>query len=106
MIRDVILHIHGELPMLADLDDLPGPADTTIRCTNIRTVDGKRPSFVENQRSTFVFSLAHIRHIEAPSLERATAADEEEEALEHLEALPPDVGEEPDEDLLERIRRA
>ena len=34
MIRDVVLHLMSEQPLLADLDALPGPSDNLIICTN------------------------------------------------------------------------
>ena len=104
MIPNVIVHIHGELPIVVDLEDLPEPNDRSIRCTNVRTVDGKRPAFVHDRHSTFVFPLSVIRLLEAPSDQ--PARDEFVVAESELPPPPPppDVDEEPDEDLLARIR--
>jgi hypothetical protein len=104
VIRGVILHLLGDLPLRVDMDELPGPGDTTIVCFNILTVDGKRPSFVENRRSRFVFPLSTVRLLELP------ASEEEEPEVEEVALVPvpppaPEMDEEPDEDLLERMRK-
>ena len=55
VITNVIIHLMNELPIVVDVDALPAGADRSIRCTNVRTVDGKRPSYVHDRNSTFVF---------------------------------------------------
>lgn len=104
MITNVIIHLVNDLPIVADLDELPSAGDRSVRCTNVRTVDGKRPSFIHDRHSTFVFPLSVIRLIEAPK--EGSDARRDFEAQEPLPALPPPVAvdEEPDEDLLARIR--
>lgn len=111
VITGVIIHLHNDLPLLVDLEALPDGGDRIIRCTNVRTVDGKRPSFVHNRHSTFVFPLGVIRLIEAPPADdaalRPVAADDHERPESMDEAVPLSLGsgdEEPDEDLLARIR--
>jgi len=101
VIRNAVVHLVNDLPIMVDLEALPEAGDRSVRCTNVRTVDGKRPSFVHDQQATFVFPLGVIRMIEAQTVERAAAVTVEEKPLE-LPAPEPD--EEPDEDLLERIR--
>jgi hypothetical protein len=104
VIANVIVHIHGELPIVVDLEDMPQPNDRSIRCTNVRTVDGKRPAFVHDRHSTFVFPLSVIRLLEAPS---TTPVPDDEFVVAGYEPPappPPAVDEEPDEDLLARIR--
>ncbi len=64
MIRNAVIHLNGEQPIVVDLFDMPGVADRTIRCTNLRTLDGKRPIFADDQYSIFYFPYAHIRFIE------------------------------------------
>lgn len=106
MIRSVILHILGDHPLRVDLEGLPEKTDTHILCTNVLTMDGKRPTFVENKRSRFIFPLSTVRLIELPISEEE-AQEEEEEEEEIVEPAPPpalEVDEEPDEDLLARIR--
>ena len=104
VIHNVIIHLVNDLPVVADLEELPSGGDRNIRCTNVRTVDGKRPNFIHDRTSTFVFPMSVIRLIEAPNVGSETS--EEFRAQEPLPALPPPQApdEEPDEDLLARIR--
>ena len=48
MIRNVILHLNNEQPLLADLFEAPSPGDVGLRCTNLRMMNGKRPVFVDD----------------------------------------------------------
>ena len=64
MLRDVVIHLHNEQPILADLVEDPTPGDICLICTNLRTTSGTAPVFVERGDSTFVFPLAHIRFVE------------------------------------------
>jgi hypothetical protein len=64
MLRNVVVHLHNEQPLLADLPNEPSALDTCLVCTNLRTMSGKAPIFVDRGDSTFVFPLAHIRFIE------------------------------------------
>ena len=66
MIRDVILHLNNEQPLLADLYEPPSPGDVGLRCTNLRLMNGKRPVFVDDVRSIFFFPYLHIRFVEIP----------------------------------------
>ena len=66
MIRDVILHVNGEQPLLADLFEAPSPGDVGLRCTNLRQMNGKRPVFVDDVASIFFFPYLHIRFVEIP----------------------------------------
>ena len=102
MIR-AILHLLNDQPLVVDLLEEPKPTDLTVVCTNVKTVDGKRPVFIDFSTSTFVFPMAMVRFVEIPratdEAERAkpsTAAAEDEEA-EDLEI---------DEDFLRRVREA
>jgi hypothetical protein len=85
MLRDVIVHLQNEQPLLADLPALPNAGDSCLVCTNLRSMDGKPPVFVGSSDSTFVFPLGHVRFIEIraasidgaqlPLLPAATGAD-------------------------------
>jgi hypothetical protein len=66
VIHNAILHLNNEQPLLADLFDLPGSADVGLRCTNLRTMNGKRPVFVDASASVFFFPYLHIRFVEIP----------------------------------------
>ena len=113
MIRDAVVHLQGEQPLLADLPALPTAGDVCLVCTNLRTVDGKRPVFIDASRNTFVIPVSHIRFIEiaqragqataeAPESARGTSPAEAEDVLQ-LGAGAGDEGE-LDEEFLRRIR--
>lgn len=107
VISGVIIHLENELPIKADLDEMPGPRDQLIRCTNVRTVDGKRPQFVHEQGSTFIFPISIIRLIEAPATSMSTALalqDGDDPDAEAAGALALDAFDDAEEDFLARIR--
>jgi len=112
MIRNVILHVNGEQPLLADLFEAPSPGDVGLRCTNLRQMNGKRPVFVDDVASIFFFPYLHIRFVEIPPgamgggdplelSDDAETADSNEPAAPEAE---PDL--EIDEDFLRRVREA
>src|SRR5688572_17964082 len=47
-----ILHLLNDQPLLVDLLEEPKPGDLTVVCTNVKTVDGKRPVFIDFSSST------------------------------------------------------
>lgn len=112
VIRNVRVHLEGGLPVVVDLQMLPGPADVSLLCTNMRTTDGKRPTFIEHTQSWFVIPLAVVRFVELPSdaLEIAAASTlPSSVALGPGEKAPASEGGEdadfePDEAFLQRIR--
>ena len=106
MIRNVVVHLLNEQPLLADLFDMPKALDQGLLCTNLRMMDGKKPVFVDRLDSTFFFPYLHIRFIEIlPSpdaiAEAATPTDVPASAAVEAE---PDEDLELDEDFLRRIR--
>ena len=116
MIKGVIVHIANELPIMVDLFEAPGPTASSVRCTNVRTVDGKRPAFIHDQRATFLLPWHVIRLIEVPAgavampevdsrmvvSDPGGAVDNDSEPPDEPEPEPFD--EESEEDLLARIR--
>ena len=66
MIRDVVLHMQGDQPMVADLESLPTADDSTLVCTNLRTIDRRKPLTVDHTDSVFIIPLMFIRFIEIP----------------------------------------
>lgn len=116
VIRNAVLHLHNEQPLLADLPTEPAAGDVALICTNLRTMDGKRPFFVDSSASTFVFPLSQMRFVEIPGapLDRALAADGQADESFAAPALPAAVPAgaasleaeelELDEDLLRRVR--
>jgi len=66
MIRNVILHLHNEMPMKADIESLPTAADAGLLCTNLRTLEGRKPISTEFLDSVFLLPYNIIRFIEIP----------------------------------------
>jgi hypothetical protein len=66
VIRNAVLHLTNEQPLLADLFDLPTATDSQLLCTNLRSVNGKRPVFADDSASVFVFPVGQVRFIEIP----------------------------------------
>jgi hypothetical protein len=104
LIRNAIIHIQNEQPLLADLYEMPNALDQGLLCTNLRMLDGKRPVFIERSDSFFIFPYLHIRFVEVmpgssgvPEIGEPAAASEPEEQVE-------DADLELDEDFLRRIR--
>ena len=111
MIRNVILHVNGEQPLLADLFEAPSPGDVGLRCTNLRLMNGKRPVFVDDVASIFFFPYLHIRFVEIPPTATsggdptlAVTADPEAGPSQRPPAPEPEADLEIDEDFLRRIR--
>jgi hypothetical protein len=109
VIRNVVLHLLSEQPLLADLFEMPSTADVTLRCTNLRTMDGRRPVFVDKSESEFFFPYLHVRFVEIPP----TSVAGDSGGGEPVAASAPAAAEEPDEldleideDFLRRIREA
>ena len=98
--------------MIADLFEMPASADLGLRCTNLRTMDGKRPVFVDDQHSFFFFPYLNIRFVEIPpaSLGRTAIACPSRSGLAPRRRLGRDRSTAPEEDLeidedfLRRIR--
>ena len=97
MVRAVI-HLLNDQPVVADVAEAPTPGDISIICTNVRTLEGRRPVFIDQSDSTFVFPYAGIRFVEIPTGERPVPE------VEAAAAEPEDL--EIDEDFLRRVRDA
>ena len=109
MVRDVVVHLLNEQPLVADLFALPTPSDTGLLCTNLRTLAGKRPVFVDASASVFFFPYAHIRFVEVrPGSEGApdTSGSEARRDAELPAPSPEPEDLEIDEDFLRRVREA
>ncbi len=97
-----IIHLTNDQPISVELVHMPAPGDIAIVCTDIRTIDGKKPVFIDFASSTFVFPMLGIRFLEilnvagegADAATSATATPAEPEDLEI------------DEDFLRRVREA
>jgi hypothetical protein len=111
VIRNVILHLNNEQPLLADLYEPPSPGDVGLRCTNLRLMNGKRPVFVDEIKSIFFFPYLHIRFVEIPpgaitgsDPSMDVAADDDEALVTQPPAPEVEADLEIDEDFLRRIR--
>jgi hypothetical protein len=116
VIRNAVLHILNEQPMLADLFEAPSPTDVGLRCTNLRTMNLKRPVFIDDSAAIFFFPYRNIRFVEIPpgaisgsDPSSAIALSEGGSERDRRPSMdpPPDVPEpdlEIDEDFLRRIR--
>jgi hypothetical protein len=69
VIRNAIVHMNGEQPLLVDLRALPSAADACLVCTNLRYMNGKKPSFTDAIDSWFMIPLLMVRFVEVPAAE-------------------------------------
>jgi hypothetical protein len=108
VIRDVVIHLLNEQPVMADLLVAPAAGDANLLCTNLRTLAGRRPVFVDDSASTFVFPYRHIRFLEIrpEGSTGAGVAAAPAEADAGGAAPAPEADLEIDEDFLRRIREA
>lgn len=112
MIRNVVIHQHGQLPFVADVQELPTASDANLICTNVRMADGKRPTFIEKTDSWFLIPMSTIRFLEVPRAAMAAGGQEMEEERQVAAPTDEELAEaalaegpvEPDPDLLARIR--
>jgi len=108
VIRNVVIHIANEQPLLADLYDMPGPTDISLVCTNVRMLDGKKPLFIDHTSSAFVFPYLHIRFIEIMAGAATGLPDQPLDGgngvVDPADAEEAEADLELDEDFLKRIR--
>jgi hypothetical protein len=107
MIRNVVIHQAGQLPVVADLKALPATGDANLLCTNLRTADGKVPTFIDDRNSWFVIPLLTVRFLEVPRASMVEAGESEPEpelVVEDGQAVGEEAPSDPDPDLLARIR--
>jgi hypothetical protein len=112
VIRDVVLHINNEQPLRADLFELPEGDTMLLRCTNVRTMNGTRPVYIDDLNSIIFFPMLHLRFIEIlPATQGAEhlALGPGEERVPVEAGIAKDSPEEDlqiDEDFLRRVRDA
>ena len=109
MIRNVVLHVTNEQPLLADLFELPTARDVSLVCTNVRMLDGTKPIFIDHSKSVFVFPYLNLRFIELlPGSTEGLTDDAEGEqngvVSGSVAETEPESELELDEDFLRRIR--
>lgn len=64
MAYQVIVHIHNEDPFMADLDQLPAPADTFLKVENPRKRDGKPLPMLAHGVRTVLYPWTRITFVE------------------------------------------
>ncbi len=101
MIRNAVIHIANEQPLLADLFRMPEPGDQGLLLTNLRTLSGTRPVFIDDSAGTFFFPYRFIRFVEIPPTAASGTVDEVSGVQ---VAGEPDEDLDLDEDFLRRIR--
>jgi hypothetical protein len=107
MIRNAIVHLFNDQPILVDLFALPDAADAGLVCTNLRSVDGRKPVFIERSDSRFIFPYQHIRFVEVVTEDEVAADPDTAPAVTAKAApIPPEEDLEIDEDFLRRVREA
>ena len=101
-----MVHLLNDQPVVADLLAPPSPDDMLLVCTNLRTLEGRRPVFIDAADSTFVFPYTGIRFVEIPSTDQSRVVPE----AAAVQATPEPAAEpdelEIDEDFLRRVRDA
>ncbi len=107
MIKNAVIHLLNEQPVQADLYEMPQARDQGLLCTNLRTMDGKRPVFIERMDGVFFFPYLHVRFLEIPTgstglpeIEPPAGAKQTPAEM----AADADADVELDEDFLRRIR--
>ena len=66
MIRDAVIHMNNEQPLVCDVREMPDTSDVGLLCTNLRLVDGRKPTFIDATDSWFLIPYHIIRFIELP----------------------------------------
>lgn len=107
MIRNAIVHLFNDQPILVDLYALPEAGDAGLVCTNLRSIDGRKPVFIERTDSRFIFPYQHIRFVEVVNQDEAPpgpGSAPTETATDAPDPIEADL--EIDEDFLRRVREA
>jgi hypothetical protein len=64
MAKTVVLHIMGEDPVLADLEQDPQPSDNYIKVSNLRKRDGKDVSYLTAGVQSVIYPWHRITFLE------------------------------------------
>jgi hypothetical protein len=77
MAKVVIIHVVGEDPIYAEVEELPKPTDQYVEFVNPRRRDGKPIPYVTMGAKSFMYPWHRLSFIEV-----MTTEDEREEAIE------------------------
>jgi hypothetical protein len=72
---EIILHLHNEDPVVAEIDEMPDPTHQTILITNPRRRDGRSLHYVTEGASAFIFPWSRISFIEIMEAEEEKVVD-------------------------------
>ena len=64
MAKTVVLHIMGEDPIVADLEQEPQPSDAYIKVSNLRKRDGKDVSYLTAGVQSVIYPWHRITFLE------------------------------------------
>jgi hypothetical protein len=95
-----ILHPLNDQPLVVEILEMPTAVDIALVCRNVRTLDGKKPKFIDRKDSTFIFPYDSIRFLEIYST--GEGGVEEPDGAEAAEPEELEI----DEDFLRRVREA
>ena len=65
----VIIHVAGEEPILAEIEELPKPTDQFLEFSNPRRRDGKSIAYVTTGAKSFIYPWARLSFVEIMSAE-------------------------------------
>jgi hypothetical protein len=69
MAKVVIIHVAGEDPILAEVEDLPKPTDQFLEFSNPRRKDGKSIPYVTTGAKSFLFPWHRLSFVEVMTTE-------------------------------------
>jgi len=75
MAQTVIVHLLDEDPILAELDRMPEPGDTSLLILDPRRTDGKPIHYLSDGATSVIFPMHRVSSIEVFAEERATEED-------------------------------
>ncbi|MGC9332806.1 MAG: hypothetical protein ACP5JJ_01565 [Anaerolineae bacterium] len=61
---EVIVHLHNEDPILAEIETMPDPTHQSLVLTNPRRLDGRRIHYVTEGATAFIFPWTRITFVE------------------------------------------
>lgn len=64
MAYTVLIHISNEDPIVGEIEELPSPADTSLKVQNPRKRDGKDLHFIQNDVTTVFWPWSRISFME------------------------------------------
>lgn len=64
MAIDIILHVLNQDPIMAEIDEMPQPADQLIKVSNPRYRDGRDLHFLDHGVTTVLWPVSQLTFIE------------------------------------------